>query len=635
MRKLIGILAIVIILQMAAVADAADQPLAVDALLMDSPPVRLASGVEHDDYGQFVAIAGDYAVVAAPNHVQPGSQVRGLAYVYRLENSQWTPSQQLVAGDPAQAGFFAQALAMSGDSLVVGASDPNGVIPGKVLVYVRAGASFVLQASLLPAVPSAGFGRSVAVDGDRIVVGDPVAEAASVFQRDGQDWTESARLVPGNPTGATRFGHAVAIESGLIAVGRPDFPSVNARKGAVHIFQLQQSSWTEVHAASLLDGGAHPTLGSAVVIGQGRVLAGAPGYAIAESEPGDRHSGAVFAFEASNPGWAQTRLLPSEMGFANATRFGFRLAFNGDQAFVADDFGTSKGRVVAFARGANGWVETQRIEMPALAPSAAFGRDIALSGNRLIVGNSNDAFPPTDAAHIFEGTPASVPQVSVQLTPARVQDCNFPTRPISLSWISDGARCRAVPASVDANSDWSGASCGHASATCPQPRDFSVLEASATQFSSAFAFLSNIGEESGRPLSIECTNAAGGSSRASIGLVVFKGPVGQCPATPSFQLGGFPSWIALPNGTFRASLVLLNPLAQPVIARAGPGVLGTAQARVEAGSVILTYAPFENQVRANPQFEDDFEVMLTDGSAVASRALDIAVNLTLFKEGFE
>jgi len=84
----------------------------------------------------------------------------------------------------------------------------------------------------------AGFGGSVAMDGDTVVVGDEgensdatgvngdqsntsaaQAGAAYVFVRDGTTWSQQAYLKPINTQGGERFGHSVSISGDSIVVG--------------------------------------------------------------------------------------------------------------------------------------------------------------------------------------------------------------------------------------------------------------------------------------------------------------------------------------------------------------------------------------------------------------------------------
>ena len=122
---------------------------------------------------------------------------------------------------------FGASVAISGSTAVIGAPDGGA---GKVYVYVRQGDSWVLQAHLTPGNSQATdeFGASVAIEGDTIVVGAPSHTtslnkdgAAYIFTRMGSAWMQTSQFSSPVPRSGGRFGAAVAISSGTIAVGQP------------------------------------------------------------------------------------------------------------------------------------------------------------------------------------------------------------------------------------------------------------------------------------------------------------------------------------------------------------------------------------------------------------------------------
>ena len=155
----------------------------------------------------------------------------------------------LKASNAAQGDEFGVAVAMSGDTLVVGApeedsdgsseADNSESGAGAAYVFVRDAAGDWTQQAYLKASNVEGgdaFGKAVAIDGDWIVVGAPEedsggrfapldnsafkAGAAYVFRRDmSGTWTEHAYLKARNADTGYEFGGAVAISGRTIAVG--------------------------------------------------------------------------------------------------------------------------------------------------------------------------------------------------------------------------------------------------------------------------------------------------------------------------------------------------------------------------------------------------------------------------------
>ena len=128
---------------------------------------------------------------------------------------------------------FASSVALDGDVAVVGAPGVRcnpGVGCGAAYVYrFDPGAPSGLRTEAVISVSdlyTVGFGRSVAVSGNTVVVGadgsycfdKSACHAAYVFRFDGTDWVEEARLTPPDTGEMASFGQTVAISDDTIVV---------------------------------------------------------------------------------------------------------------------------------------------------------------------------------------------------------------------------------------------------------------------------------------------------------------------------------------------------------------------------------------------------------------------------------
>src|SRR6185295_5331023 len=121
-----------------------------------------ADAARPDLLGGAVALSGDTAVVGAV-----GKNSHGAAYVFARTGTLWTQEAELTAADWAENDSFGAAVAMSGDTAVVGAPWKDGYV-GAAYVFRRAGTTWTPEAKLTAADASAGdfFGASVAIVGD-------------------------------------------------------------------------------------------------------------------------------------------------------------------------------------------------------------------------------------------------------------------------------------------------------------------------------------------------------------------------------------------------------------------------------------------------------------------------------------
>jgi hypothetical protein len=140
----------------------------------------------------------------------------------------------LLAAEAGVYSGFGDAVAVSGDTVVIGARFLDTAFPrsGAAFVFEREGEDWVESAKLLPSHPreSLGFGTSVAIDGNTIVVGAPagfISPAAEVyvFEREGAaGWKESDRIVWSNQGFVLLpFGTHVALSGSTLAVAGDDF----------------------------------------------------------------------------------------------------------------------------------------------------------------------------------------------------------------------------------------------------------------------------------------------------------------------------------------------------------------------------------------------------------------------------
>ena len=138
----------------------------------------IASDPDVDDrFGQSVAIDGGTLIAGAPLHDVASSGDSGAAYAFEHAGAVRPQRQQLVAGDPSSSSDgFGFSISASGNTLLVGAyldSTAAGQQTGAAYIFVRDGSSWRLQQKLLApgAAPGDSFGVAVALDGDTAVIG--------------------------------------------------------------------------------------------------------------------------------------------------------------------------------------------------------------------------------------------------------------------------------------------------------------------------------------------------------------------------------------------------------------------------------------------------------------------------------
>jgi hypothetical protein len=287
-------------------------------------------------FGGAVAISGDTLVVGA--YGQPGE--RGSAFVFTRTGTTWTQQQKLTATGGALADQFGISVAVDGDTAVVGATGVGAVV-GAAYVFTRTGLVWTQQAKLVASDGDDGdsFGNDVAISGDTVIVGAFGVGfqhgAAYVFKRTGTDWAQEARLDGTDPSDTAQFGYGVALAGDTAAIGSS---GTGNYRGSVYVFTRAGTTWTQQALLVAADGSASDRLGSAVALVGDRLLAGAHFKYISE--------GVAYVFERTGTAWSQKGRLAAT-GAKPSDFLGFGVALTSEFA-VASGFGFDERKGAAF-----------------------------------------------------------------------------------------------------------------------------------------------------------------------------------------------------------------------------------------------------------------------------------------------
>lgn len=253
-------------------------------------------------------------------------------------------------------------------------------------------------------------GWAVALDEDTaavgaVVDGEPLSESdvggVYVYVRSGSTWTRESRLFMLPEISGGRFGHAVTIGGGLIAVGAPDADGAEPRAGAVYVYGRDPQAWTAQTWLFAPDGGTGDGFGFAVALDGNTLAIGAP-FAAAH---GARGAGRVYIFERSGTIWFLQQVLvpPSD---EPSRLFGFSLDLAVDTLLIGapGDATVDLARESAFVftRQGNAWRLTQELASSS-STRGAFGFDVTIDGAWLLVGapRDRDASSHSGAAYAY------------------------------------------------------------------------------------------------------------------------------------------------------------------------------------------------------------------------------------------
>jgi FG-GAP repeat len=358
-------------------------------------------------FGRAVAVHGDTAVVGSPNN-SVTSDGSGSAYVFVRSASGWQFQQKLTASDASPQSFFGVSVAIDGEKIVVGANgDPNaGQASGAAYVFVRSGNTWAQEQKLTGSEnsPNDAFGLSVGIKGSTIVCGafgNSVANSATegsvyVFRQTSNGWVESQKLVASDASYFNSFGGSVAISDDTIVVGAIGNEEFGFFSGAVYVFTFDGSNWTEQIKLHAQDASTRASFGYRVGIDKDTIVAASDGYVETETRS------AVYVFRRNSSGWhQQKRIVINDAGILG--RYGLTVAVSGATIVIGsqNDFAVAPyaGSAYIYRRsGESSWTLYQKFRASDAAYGDNFGNAVAISGNTVLVG----AFGKSDVA-IFAG----------------------------------------------------------------------------------------------------------------------------------------------------------------------------------------------------------------------------------------
>jgi hypothetical protein len=316
-----------------------------------------SDGAGADNFGMSVAIHGDTAVVGAWIDDHVGAADAGSAYVFVRTGTTWSQQAKLVASDFAQGDVFGISVGIDGDSAVIGARDddgPAGTNQGSAYVFVRSGTVWTEQAKLIPsdAMASDLFGTSVAISIDTVAVGARQGDAAQsaqgtayVFVRSGTAWSQQAELAASDGLTADGFGISVDIDGDTAVVGsdQDDGPGLTDQ-GSAYVFVRSGTTWSQQAKLIPADAAAFDRFGYSVGIDGDRAVVGA--YLEEPVAPNNLDEGAAYVFSRSGTTWTEEAKLKA-MDAAPGDQYGRTVGISGDTAvagaWMDDGVGTDSG----------------------------------------------------------------------------------------------------------------------------------------------------------------------------------------------------------------------------------------------------------------------------------------------------
>jgi hypothetical protein len=347
----------------------------------------------NDFFGRALALDGDTLAVGIAGANAAGFDA-GRVHVYVHERGEWVLEGQLDnPGDEPAYGNFGLALALDGDTLVVGATSEDGYILGEhgqrgaVHVYARERGRWRLQTSLEdPDTDTDAFGHAVALAGDTLAIAADarvrertmLTRQVHLFRRDGDAWALEARIDLPDITRSNRL----ALGDGTLLVS--SWPGLLA-------FRREGGTWREDALPVIEDPSRFVVAGDTALVQVG----GDVGFVVLRDRDG---------------AWAQEATLP-------APSYVSALALAGDVAACSSsdydpEVMMEVARVERWRRVDGVWSPGAAIVQPADVPGEypEFGAALGVAARWVAVGAPRAGWPhfvQSGVVDVFENTEAA------------------------------------------------------------------------------------------------------------------------------------------------------------------------------------------------------------------------------------
>lgn len=350
------------------------------------------AGLTDGEVGWSLDLDGGLAVVGAPVDSTLGNDV-GAVYLYAVGSGGFSPLTTLTASDGVDRDEFGIDVSIDGDTIAVGAYHRWPVVgePGRAYMFEHDGANWIEKAKLVApdGVAKDAFGWAIDVSGDYVAVGAPRAWSGGpsgsggvyIFHRVDGEWEFDTKL---SRAGDGSFGWSLALDGDTLAVGSSNYPnervSVYVRDGG-GTWSLQttldpaDSSFNEFGTSVALDG-------NDLVVG-------------AWNDQDSGNYGAAYFYNRQGTTWSMVKKVGSPGG-ERAEVFGEAVAIDGDLAVVTDgsfDIDAEEmldiGAAYLYKRAGSGWSLTARMIPGDAEPwNNYFGSAAAIQGSRILIGSA-------------------------------------------------------------------------------------------------------------------------------------------------------------------------------------------------------------------------------------------------------
>lgn len=309
--------------------------------------------------------------------------------------------------------YFGLTMAMSGNTLVVGAPGGPYYKKGTVCVFVKPKSGWKNMTQLANLFASDGargdyFGSSVSISGDTVLVGAETASdergSAYLFVKPEGGWRtmpETAKLTPSDGRSGDEFGTSVSVDANTAFVGSY---SANGGHGKVYVFLKPQNGWSNASENAQFapsDGSPYYNFGVSMAHDLTTMVVGAFSTTVGSHQG----QGAAYVFLKTKNGWGQPKevaeLTASDGAAGDLLGRSVSLSSNTIAAGAPDN--AAGGAAYVYIKPNTGWVNmTETAKLTASDGGGSLGGSVSIGGDTVAAGAAtNPDLENVGAAYVY------------------------------------------------------------------------------------------------------------------------------------------------------------------------------------------------------------------------------------------
>ena len=379
------------------------QPLSAQLDYAQEAYIKASNTEDRDSFGLATAASGNTLAISAYDDSDAiginndgnnnNAESAGSVHVFIYENGAWSQQAYIKASNTDANDRFGRSIALDGDTLVVSANGESSNAQG--------------------------------IDGDQTNNDAQFSGAVYVFKRTNGVWAQEAYIKASNAEAFDSFGGDVALYGNTLVVGATgedsDATAVNGDQdnsltgfsyGAAYVFERTATGWQQQAYLKASNSGRNDLFGRSVAIwGNTIAVSSAEESSNATGINGDQNndlaedSGAVYVFKRTNDTWSQQAYIKASNAEAD-DEFGEEIALYQDTLVVGvvnedsdgvginsnqnNNLAEQSGAVYVFNRENDVWSQQAYIKASNAEAGDEFGSSVAIQNNRLIIGASRE-----------------------------------------------------------------------------------------------------------------------------------------------------------------------------------------------------------------------------------------------------